>query len=183
MKPPGITPPLIALTNSKPSPPGRAARSRCGSRRTGRGRRSASCSGRAPWRLPLIVSRYGTRGGFSSTSTPKRSFIRPTITSTWICVRPATICSPVCSSRWRSIVGSSSWRRRSAVGDLLLVALRLRPRSRTPSRAPAAAAASDATLRRPRRARRPRASPSASPPRRCRRGRTRRRAPCPCPAA
>ena len=52
-----------------------AARSRCGSRRTGRGRRSASCSGRAPCALPLIVSRYGTRGGFRFTSAPKRSFM------------------------------------------------------------------------------------------------------------
>src|SRR6266566_5174441 len=59
-----------------------------------------------------MVSRYGTRGGFKVTSAPKRSFIRSTITSTWICERPATICSPVWASRWRSIVGSSSWRRR-----------------------------------------------------------------------
>ena len=40
--------------------------------------------------------------------------MRSTITSTWICVSPAMICSPVWLSRWKSIVGSSSCSRRSA---------------------------------------------------------------------
>src|SRR5436190_1246204 len=52
------------------------------------------------------------------TSAPNRWRIRSTITSTWICDRPATICSAVCGSRCRSIVGSSSCRRRSAVKTL-----------------------------------------------------------------
>src|ERR1700754_3171123 len=40
------------------------------------------------------------------------------MTSTWTCESPATICSPVCWSRCRSIVGSSSCRRRSAAEHL-----------------------------------------------------------------
>ena len=67
----------------------------------------------------------GTRGGLRSTSAPKRAFSRSTTTSTCICDSPATICSPVCWSRCRSIVGSSSCRRRSAGEDLVLVALGL----------------------------------------------------------
>jgi hypothetical protein len=46
---------------------------------------------------------------------PKRERSRSTATSTWICDSPATISSPVCGSRCRSSVGSSSCRRLSAV--------------------------------------------------------------------
>ena len=63
----------------------RAARGRCGSRRTGRDRRSASCSAPCARDSLRIVSRYGTRGWCSSTSTPKRRLIRSTATSTCIC--------------------------------------------------------------------------------------------------
>src|ERR687886_726750 len=59
-----------------------------------------------------IVSRYGTRGWCRSTSTPKRRRSRSTATSTWICDSPERSCSPVCGSRRRTSVGSSSCRRR-----------------------------------------------------------------------
>ncbi len=56
----------------------RSARARSGSRRTGPGRRSASCT---RWRArdaERMVSRYGTRGWCSSTSTPNRRLARST---------------------------------------------------------------------------------------------------------
>ena len=118
-----------------------AARSRCGSRRTGRGRRSASCSGRAPWRACGSSPGRAPAAACSSTSAPKRRFIRSTITSTWICVRPAMICSPVCGSRWTSSVGSSSCEAAQRGRRLVLVALGLRLDRRTPSPAPAGRAA------------------------------------------
>ena len=68
--------------------PPRSARARCGSRRTGRGRRSASCTCPARATRLRIVSRYGTRGWCSSTSTPKRRFSRSTATSTCIWREP-----------------------------------------------------------------------------------------------
>ena len=70
-----------------------------------------------PWPLaPLrIASRYGTRGGCVTTSTPKRRLRRSSVTSTCICERPSTSISPVRSSRRTSSVGSSSCRRRSDV--------------------------------------------------------------------
>ena len=79
----------------EPGARARPARSRCGSRRTGRGRRSASCSGRAPWRACGSSPGRAPAAACSSISAPKRRFIRSTITSTWIWVSPAMICSPV----------------------------------------------------------------------------------------
>jgi hypothetical protein len=60
-----------------------------------------------------IDSWYGTRGGCSSTSTPKRRLSRSTPTSTCIWDMPDSSCSPVCSSRRSMSVGSSSASRRS----------------------------------------------------------------------
>ena len=179
MKPEGMTPPLIALTNSKPSI-GRIvqrARSRCGSRRTARARRSASCGGRGPSPSGGSSPGTGTRGGFRLTSTPKRSLRRSTITSTCTCESPATICSPVCGSRWRSIVGSSSWSRRSAVNTLSSSPLlRGLHRERHHGRRQLDLRHLDRFVpRRP--ASRRRASPSAWRRRRCHRARTPRRGP------
>ena len=115
MKPFGIEPPLISSTNSKPGARPRRARSRCGSRRTGRGRRSASCSGRGPWRACGPPPGRGRAAGAARSRRRSGSFIRSTITSTWTWVSPAMICSPVCWSRWTSSVGSSSSRRRIAL--------------------------------------------------------------------
>ena len=61
-----------------------------------------------------IVSRYGTRGGWSSMSTPKRRLARSSAISTCIWLIPERISSPVCGSRRSRSVGSSSARRRIA---------------------------------------------------------------------
>ena len=63
----------------------------------------------------VMVSRYGMRGGLSSTSTPKRRFSFATVTSMCIWPWPASSSSWVCGSRWYLIVGSSSSRRCIAV--------------------------------------------------------------------
>ena len=60
---------------------------------------------------PLIVSRYGTFGAFSSTSTPNLRFSRSTATSMWSWPEPETMISFVCSSRSTCSAVSSSIRR------------------------------------------------------------------------
>ena len=70
-----------------------------------------------------MVSRYGTRGGLSSTSTPKRRFMRSTVTSTCTWLMPETIISPVwssrCTSHHRVFFGEAA----QGGDDLVLVAL------------------------------------------------------------
>ena len=130
-----------------------------------------------------IVSRYGTRGWCSSTSTPKRRCSRSTATSTCIWLIPDRSCSPVCGSRRstkrRVLLGEAPQRGR----HLLLVALRLRGDGEAHH---GLGEADRRQLDGPARCRaggRPSARPSASRPRRCRPRRTLRAARAPCPAA
>ncbi len=159
MKPFGITPPLISSTNSKPR------------RRASSGSISMWQSPNWPrppvcflWRPCALAGRGSSPGraraaASASTSTPKRVRSRSTITSTWTCESPATICSPVCGSRCRSIVGSSSCRRRSAVNTLSSSPLVLRlDRERHHRRRELDRSASRSARRGPRASRR-RASP------------------------
>ncbi len=73
-----------------------------------------------------IVSRYGTRGWCSSTSTPKRRFSRSTATSTCICESPASELLArllvAAENEGRILLGQAPERLR----HLLLLALRLR---------------------------------------------------------
>ena len=160
-----------------------AARSRSGSRRTGRGRRSASCSG--PARAPPCGSSRRTARAAGAARPRRRSGSsagrpRP---------RRASGSSPRAAARrsagrgGAASVGSSSARRRSALRDLVLVALRLRRDREAHHRL------GEVELRQldlalgVERAGRRSGRPSASRPRRCRRRRTRRPARAPCPAA
>ena len=72
-----------------------------------------------------IVSRYGTRGGCSSTSMPKRRLARSSATSTCIWLMPERISSPVCWSRRSRSVGVLLGQAPDGLRHLLLVALRL----------------------------------------------------------
>ncbi len=114
MNPRGIEPPKISSTNSNSLP---------------RGSGSILILQSPNWPWPpvcflwrpcastraVMVSRYGMRGGLSSTSTPKRRFSFATVTSMCIWPWPASSSSCVCGSRWYLIVLSSSSRRCIAV--------------------------------------------------------------------
>ena len=83
-----------------------AARPRCGSRRTGRARRSASCSGACARASQRIVSRYGTRGGCSSIVDAEAALdALDGDLDVHLARGRRAICSPVCSSRLQRASG------------------------------------------------------------------------------
>ena len=103
----GIAPPTTSSTNSKPLPRGSGSSlihvsANCP--------RPPDCFLYLPCTSarPLIVSRYGTFGALSSTSTPYLRFKRSTATSTCSCPEPETMISRLSASRSMCSAGSSS---------------------------------------------------------------------------
>ncbi len=113
----GMDPPKILSTYSNPEP---------------RGRGSTSMLAMAYWPWPpdcltwrpractfdLMVSLYGTRAGWVTTSTPNFAFIRSTIVWMWASPMPYITVSWVSAERSTRSVGSSSWIRARAVESL-----------------------------------------------------------------